>query len=293
MNISGAYTALVTPFDSEGNLDEAGLRRNIQFQIGHGIDGVVPVGTTGESPTLTPEEHERVIEIAVEESKGKCKVLAGTGSNSTDEAIHYTKFAKKVGADAALVVGPYYNKPSQEGMYQHYKAVAEEADMPTIIYNVPSRTGKNIEAETTLRLANDVKNIIAVKEASCNLDQIMRIAKEMPSDFALLSGEDSWSFPIMALGGCGVISVASNLIPSATVEMVHKFLDGDIDGSRQLHNKYLDLMKVIFIESNPTPVKKAMELMGMPSGKPRLPLVSVTSQSEEKIKKVLSDLALI
>jgi len=292
MDLSGAHTALVTPFDSDLELDEEGLRQNIRFQIAEGIDGIVPVGTTGESPTLTPEEHERVIEISVEEAKGKAKVIAGTGSNNTKEAVHYTKFAKQAGADAALIISPYYNKPTQEGLYQHFKKIAESVDIPIILYNVPSRTGRNIEAETTIRLSK-VKNIVGIKEASCDLEQIMKIIRDTDDDFLVLSGEDSFTYSMMGLGAGGVISVASNLAPAGVANMVHSHLEGDIDASRRLHYKYLDLFKVIFVETNPGPVKAAMNMMGMPSGDPRLPLVNPSEASKQKIKAVLSQLKLV
>lgn len=292
MDFCGTYTAIVTPFDSEGNLDEEGLRKNIRFQISEGITGIVPVGTTGESPTLTPEEHEQVIDIAVEEAKGKVKVIAGSGSNNTKEAIRYTAHAKEAGADAALLISPYYNKPTQEGLYQHYKQIAESVDIPQIIYNVPSRTGKNVDAETVIRLTK-FKNIVGVKEAGCDLEQIMRILRDVPDDFNVLSGEDSWTYSMLALGGHGVISVASNLVPKGVSDMVSLFLKGDIEGSKQLHYKYLDLFDVIFVETNPTPVKSAMNMLGMAAGSTRLPLVEPLAQSKEKIERVLRELKLL
>jgi len=291
MDLSGAYTALITPFKN-GALDEDGLRKNIQFQIAEGIDGVVPVGTTGECPTLSPEEHERVIDIAVEEAKGKVKVIAGTGSNNTKEAIRYTKHAKEVGADAALIVVPYYNKPSQEGLYQHYKAIAEAVDLPIVLYNVPGRTGKNLEAETTLRLSK-ISNIVAVKEASGNLDQIMAILQDAPADFNVLSGDDAFTYPMLCLGAHGIISVASNIEPKGVSDMVHKFFEGDIEAAKELHYKYLDLFNVIFIETNPTPTKYAFEILGRAGGKPRLPLVEPNEKSKAEMKKVLKQLHLI
>jgi len=289
---SGAYTALVTPFDGDNKVDEEGLKKNIKFQLKEGIDGLVPVGTTGESPTLTPEEHELVINIAVEEAKGKATVIAGTGSNNTDEAIHYTKFAEEAGADAALIITPYYNKPTQEGMYQHFKKILDETKIPIVIYNVPSRTGKNIDATTILRLA-EFDNIAGVKEASCNLDQIMGIIRDMPEDFVVLSGEDSWTYSMLGLGATGTISVASNAAPRAVTEIVHKHLEGNIEASKKLHYKFLDLFKVIFVETNPTPIKEAMSLMGFAAGNPRLPLVPVSEDSKIKIEKVLLDLGLL
>lgn len=292
MDLSGAYTAIVTPFDENGEIDEEGLRRNIRFQIKEGIDGIVPVGTTGESPTVTEKEHEHIIDISVEAAKGKIKVIAGTGSNSTAEAIHYTKYAKDTGADAALLVSPYYNKPTPEGMYQHFKKIAETVDIPQILYNVPGRTGKNLDADTVLRLSK-VRNIVGLKEAGCDLEQIMRILKDAPQGFTMLSGEDSWTYAMMALGARGVISVASNAAPHAVAEMVHKYLKGDLEGSRKLHYKYLDLYRVIFVETSPGPIKAAMQMMSMPAGKPRLPLVEPTEASREKVRKVLQELKLV
>ena len=292
MDFSGAYTAIVTPF-KDGKLDEEGLRSNIRFQIAEGIDGLVPVGTTGESPTLTPEEHERVIDITVEEAKkaGK-KVIAGAGSNSTAEAIRYTHHAKEIGADAALVIVPYYNKPTQEGLYQHFKAVAEAVDIPIVIYNVPSRTGRNIDADTVLRLAK-IDNIVAIKEAGCDMDQIMKILRDAPEGFQMLSGEDSWTFAMMALGAHGTVSVASNIAPKMVSDMVHMALNGDWKGAKKLHYKLLDLSKVIFVETNPSPVKAAFDMLGRPAGTPRLPLVEPTEASKAKIRKVLESLELL
>jgi 4-hydroxy-tetrahydrodipicolinate synthase len=292
MDLSGAYTALVTPFSKNDELDEGGFRRNIAFQIKEGIDGLVPVGTTGESPTLTPEEHERVVDIAVEAAKGKVKVIAGAGSNNTKEAVRYTRHAEEAGADAALLISPYYNKPTQEGLYQHFKKVAEEVNIPIILYNVPSRTGRNIDAETTLRLSK-IDNIVGIKEASCNLEQIMAIIQNKPEDFTVLSGEDSWTYAMMALGCSGVISVASNVAPALVVEMVHKSLERDFEASRELHYKLCGLFKVIFVETNPSPIKAAMEMMGMAAGKPRLPLVPVSEENKAKIRKVLAELDLL
>jgi len=292
MDLSGAYTAIVTPFDENGAIDEDGLKQNIKFQIKEGIDGIIPVGTTGESPTVTEKEHEHIIDLSVEAAKGKIKVIAGTGSNSTAEAIHYTKYAKDAGADAALLVSPYYNKPTPEGMYQHFKAVAEAVNIPQILYNVPGRTAKNLDAETTLRLSK-VKNIVGIKEASCDLEQIMKILKNAPREFTVLSGEDSWTFAMMCLGAKGVISVASNVAPRAYSDMVHAYLKGDVERAKQLHYKYYDLSKVIFCETSPGPIKAAMEMMKMPAGKPRLPLVEPTEESKAKVRKVLAELKLV
>ncbi|MBN2518293.1 MAG: 4-hydroxy-tetrahydrodipicolinate synthase [Candidatus Altiarchaeota archaeon] len=292
LDFSGAYTALVTPFDEANSIDEKGLVKNIKFQLDRGIDGLVPVGTTGESPTLTPEEHELLIEITVKHAKGKARVIAGTGSNNTQEAVHYTKFAEEAGADAALVITPYYNKPTQEGLYQHYKKLSEEVDIPIIIYNVPSRTGRNIDAATVLKLA-EFDNIVGVKEASCNMDQIMEIIRKAPEGFTMLSGEDSWTYAMLCLGAHGVISVASNVAPDAVAEMTHKYLEGNVDASRNIHYKYLDLFGVIFIETNPSPIKEAMNMMGLAAGKPRLPLVQINEKSKIQLEKVLLDLGLL
>ncbi len=292
MDFSGAYTAIITPFDENGDIDEAGFKENIKFQIKEGIDGIIPVGTTGESPTVTEKEHEHIIDMAVEAAKGKIKVIAGTGSNSTDEAVHYTRYAKEAGVDAVLLVSPYYNKPTPEGMYQHFKTIAEAVDIPQILYNVPGRTGKNVDAETTLRLSK-VKNIIGIKEASCDLEQIMKILKHAPPEFTVLSGEDSWTFAMMCLGAKGVISVASNVAPGMVSEMVHRYMDDEVAEAKKLHYKLYDLFKVIFVESNPGPIKAAMEMMKMPAGKPRLPLVEPTDANKEKIRKVLQELKLV
>jgi len=288
----GAHTALVTPFKSNGELDEDGLRANVDFQIEQGIDGLVPVGTTGESPTLSSEEHKKVVEIVIDQTKGRVPVIAGTGSNNTKEALYYTKHAKDAGADAALIISPYYNKPTQEGLIEHYRKVAEEVDIPIIIYNVPSRTGKNVEAETVIKLS-EVPNIVGVKEASCNLQQIMEIIRGTPDDFIVLSGEDSWTYSMMGLGAVGAISVSSNIIPNELHRMCKAYLDGDIDTTKELHYKYLDLNKVIFVETNPGPIKEAMNMMGLAAGDPRLPLVRVSEKSRERIRDVMRGVNLL
>jgi 4-hydroxy-tetrahydrodipicolinate synthase len=288
----GALTALITPFDDKDKIDEEGLRENVRFQIEQGIHGLVPVGTTGECATLSYEEHERVIDIVIDETKGKVPVVAGTGSNSTKEAITLTKYAKDAGADGALLVAPYYNKPGQRGLYEHYKKIAEEVDIPQVIYNIPSRTGINVEAETIAKLSK-IKNIIGVKEASGNLSQIMQIIKQTDEDFSLISGDDSLTFPILALGGVGVISVAANLVPDKVAKMVDAFLEGDIETSRNLHYELMPLFKVLFIETNPGPVKAAMELLGRAAGKPRLPLLEAHPETREKLREVLADLGLV
>jgi len=292
MEIKGLFTAIITPFDKEGGLDEEGLRSNIDFQIEQGVDGIVPVGTTGESATLSEEEHKKVIEISIDQVNGRILVLAGTGSNNTSEAIDYTRHAKDAGADAALMITPYYNKPTQEGIYQHYKKVAEEVDIPIILYTVPSRTMVNIEPETTKRLS-EISNIIGIKDASGNLNQVSREIMLCGDDFAVLSGDDSLNLPLISLGGKGAISVASNIVPREMGDLVRSALNGNLERARELHYKLYPLCKILFIETNPAPVKAAMNMIGLSAGDPRLPLVSVRKESEEKIRGVLKDLDLI
>ncbi len=282
----------MTPFDRQGNLDEEGLRRLVRFQIEEGIDGLVPVGTTGECATLSYEEHERVIEIVVEEAKGRVPVIAGTGSNSTREALMLTQFAKEVKADAALLVVPYYNRPPQEGMYRHFKEVAEKVDLPQILYNVPSRTGVNLLPQTVARLA-EVRNIVGIKEAS-TVDQVSEIIElTRGKDFVVFSGNDNQTLPILALGGVGVISVASNVAPKLVAEMVRAFRRGDLEGARELHYRLSPLFKALFLETNPAPVKAALEMMDLPAGAPRLPLTEVSQQTREVLRKVLIDLRIL
>jgi len=293
MTFQGAYTAMVTPFDKNGKLDEEGLRANVKFQIERGIHGLVPVGTTGECATLSYDEHNRVTEVTVDAAKGKVPVLAGTGSNSTWEAIMLTKHAKEVGADGALIVVPYYNKPTQEGLYQHYKKIAEEVDLPQVIYNIPSRTGVNMEPETVARLA-ELENVVGIKEASLNLGQIMRVIDlTRDKDFVVLSGEDSWTISILGLGGTGVISVTSNLVPDRMAKLVDTFMGGDLETARRIQFELMPLFKAMFIETNPGPVKAAMDMMGMAAGKPRLPLVEVGPENQEKLRRVLVELGLV
>jgi len=289
----GTGTALVTPFKPDGSLDEQVLRRLVEFQIQGGVEALIPVGTTGESPTLTYEEHYRVFDVVIEQARGRVRIFAGTGSNSTSEAIEQTKYAKKAGADAALVVGPYYNKPTQEGYFQHFKAISGAVDLPIIVYNVPGRTGGNIEASTTLRMAEEIPNVIAVKEASGNLAQIMEIARGKPKHFSLLSGDDAFTLPIMALGGDGCISVVANETPREFSEMIRQSLNGNWKKARALHNKLLPLMNINFVEANPIPVKAALAMMGMIEEVYRLPLVPLGEKNRERLKKVLEESKLI
>jgi 4-hydroxy-tetrahydrodipicolinate synthase len=289
----GTGTALVTPFRKDGSLDEKSLRRLVDFQIKNGVEALIPVGTTGESPTLTYKEHYRVFDVVIEQANGRAKIFAGTGSNNTEEAIEQSKQAKKAGADAALVVGPYYNKPSQEGYFQHYRAIADAVDIPIIVYNVPGRTGGNIEASTTLKMAAEIPSIMAVKEASGNMTQIMEIARNKPQGFSLLSGDDALTLPMMSVGGDGCISVVANETPKEFSDMVRCCLKGQWDRALALHNKLLPLMNINFIEANPIPVKAAVAMMGMIEEVYRLPLVPIGDKNREKLKAVLKDLSLI
>lgn len=288
----GAMTAMVTPFDKEGKVDEEGLRENVRFQIKKGVHGLVPVGTTGECATLSYEEHNRVVDVVVDAAKGKVPVLAGTGSNSTWEATMLTKHAKEVGADGALLVVPYYNKPTQAGLYQHYKRIAEEVDLPQVIYNIPSRTSLNMLPETMAKLAK-VKNIVGVKEASGDLKQIARIIELAGKEFSVISGDDPLTLEIMKLGGVGIISVTSNLVPDKLVKMIDSFRSGDVQTAKRINDELAPLFKALFIETNPGPAKMAMNWMGMAAGGLRLPLVELEPENQEKLRKVLVDMGLV
>jgi len=289
----GTGTALVTPFKKNGSLDEKALRRLVEFQIKGGVQALIPVGTTGEGPTLTYKEHYRVFDVVIEQANGRVKIFAGTGSNNTVEAIEQSQHAKSAGADAALVVGPYYNKPTQEGYFQHYRKIAESVDIPIIVYNVPGRTGGNIEASTTLRMAAEIPKIIAVKEASGNMAQIMEIARNKPSGFSLLSGDDALTLPMMAIGGDGCISVVANEVPRDFSDLVTHCLRGRWDKALALHNKLLPLMNVNFIEANPIPAKAALAMMGMIEEVYRLPLVPLAEKNREKLRSVMKELKLL
>ncbi len=277
----GSIVAIVTPFKN-GKFDRESFRRLIEFQIENGTDGIVPVGTTGESATLSHDEHKEIIEYTLEVVNRRIPVIAGTGSNSTAEALDLTKFAKKAGCDGALLITPYYNKPTQEGLYVHFKTIAEEVDIPMVFYNVPSRTGVSIFPETVARLA-EIKNIVAIKEASGSLDQVSSIISMCRSDFVVLSGDDSLTLPIMAVGGKGVISVAANIMPREVGEMVHAALSNDWQQAQKLHVKLFNMFKGLFIETNPIPVKTALYLMKKIDLEFRLPL---TPPSEENMKKI-------
>jgi 4-hydroxy-tetrahydrodipicolinate synthase len=287
----GSIVALITPFSDKG-VDEKALSSLIEFQLDNGTNGIVPCGTTGESPTLTTEEHDHVIETTVQAVKGRVPVIAGTGSNSTAEAVHLTKHAAKVGADAALVVTPYYNKPTQKGLYLHFKAVAESVDIPIILYNIEGRTARNIETETVARLAQDCKNIIGVKEASGKLDQALMVKKACGPDFVLISGDDALTIPMMDLGGKGVISVVANIVPKDVSDMVRAYLAGDKLKAQALEYKMVSLVKAMFIETNPIPVKTAAALMGLCNGALRLPLCEMEPDNLAKLKQAMKDYGL-
>ncbi|KAF3362960.1 4-hydroxy-tetrahydrodipicolinate synthase [Chlamydiales bacterium STE3] len=285
----GVYTAVVTPFNEDGTLDLEGLRQNLRLQIASGVTGIVILGTTGEAPTLEEGEKEEIIQTTVEEVKHQATIIVGTGSYSTKKTITATEQAKRLGADGALVVTPYYNKPSQEGLYLHFKAVAEHVDLPLMLYNIQGRTGQNIHTETLKRLAL-LPNIQAVKEASGNLHQIMDVLAQVLAirpDFKIFSGDDGLTFPLMTLGGHGVVSVASNLIPNALVEMVNLALANDHLAARKWHFHLLELFKEAFIETNPVPIKRLMQLTGMAAGPCRLPLSPLSAINELKMQTVL------
>jgi 4-hydroxy-tetrahydrodipicolinate synthase len=289
----GTATAIITPFKKDGSIDEAALRRFVDFQINGGVEALVPLGTTGEYSTLSMIEQQRVIEIVIEQGNGRAKIFAGAGSNNTAEVIEKTRFSKQAGADAVLIVGPYYNKPTQNGYVQHFKAVADAVDIPIIVYNVPGRTSGNIEAGTLLRMAEEIPNVVMVKEASCNMAQVMEIARNKPKDFSLLSGDDALAYSIIALGGDGCISVISNEVPKEYSHLMHLCLKGEWTEALQLHYRLLPLMNINFIESSPIPVKTALAMMGMIEESFRLPLVPITEPSRAKLKKVLEDLKLV
>ncbi|NPA87187.1 4-hydroxy-tetrahydrodipicolinate synthase [Caminibacter pacificus] len=284
--MQGAMTALITPFKN-GKVDEETYAKLIQRQIDNGIDWVVPVGTTGESATLTHDEHKRCIEIAVEVCKGTdTKVLAGAGSNSTHEAIDLAKFAEEKGADAILSVSPYYNKPTQRGLYEHYKALANSIEIPVVLYNVPGRTCSNIEVDTAIRLFNEVENIVAIKEATGKIENVVALCSK--SGISVISGDDAINYPIIASGGKGVISVTSNLLPKKIADLVHSALKGEFIESKKINEELYELNKILFVESNPIPIKYAMYEAGLlPSLEYRLPLVEPSEENKEKIKKVL------
>lgn len=288
----GVYTALITPFNRDGSVDREALKDLVEFQISEGISGLVPVGTTGESPTVSHDENVDIVRIVVEQAKKRVPVIAGTGSNCTDEAVGMTRRARDIGADATLQVAPYYNKPSSEGFYRHFTAIADQGGLPVIVYNIPGRTGKNIDNDTMLRLAAH-PGIAAVKEASGDLAQVMDLYRRKPESFDILSGDDNLGLPIIALGGTGIISVASNIIPGQMEKLVKLANDGDFARARELHYQLLPLFKTLFIETNPIPVKYGVSLLGKCREIYRLPMWTMEEEKKRQMKKVLEDLGLI
>lgn len=284
--ISGVMTALVTPFKTDGSIDEDALDRLVDMQIENGVDALVPMGTTGESPTVSHDENMEVVERVIRRADGRVPIIAGTGSNSTDEAIRMTKIAKSIGASFSLQVAPYYNKPTQEGLYRHFSTIADTVDIPMVVYNIKGRTGVNIETPTLMRLANH-PNITAVKEASGDLSQMMDVLKQKPKDFTVLSGDDNMAVPLTLLGGAGVISVASNIIPRYMCEMISAARKGDVDKARTMHFELLPLFKAMFLETNPIPVKSCLAQMGLMEPVWRLPLCPPAEGTIAALKDIL------
>jgi 4-hydroxy-tetrahydrodipicolinate synthase len=291
---TGTYTALITPFTKDGKVDESRLRQLVEQQIAAGIDGLVPCGTTGESPTLDHEEHNHVIELVVKFAAKRCAVIAGTGSNSTAEAVFMTQYARKVGADASLQVAPYYNKPTQAGLYAHFRAIAEQADIPLILYNIPGRCGVDIANDTIARLRRDLpKHIVGLKEATGVVDRVSQLRTLVDRDFCILSGDDSLTLPMMSVGAVGVISVVSNMIPRELTEMTHAALKGDFERAGRIHTKLFPLFKDLFCETNPIPLKAAMAMMGLCEEIYRLPLVPMSDANRAQLKTTLLALGLV
>jgi len=289
---TGTYTAIVTPFKN-GGIDELALERLVQAQIKGGVDGVVPVGTTGESPTVDYEEHIHIIALSVKFARGKIKVLAGTGGNSTSEAIYLTEHAEKVGADGSLQVAPYYNKPTQEGLFQHFREVARKSKLPIMLYSIPGRCGVEIGVETVRRLARECKTVIGIKEAGGNPDRVTQLRAALGPRFDILSGDDSLTLPFMAVGAQGVVSVASNVIPRQVAQMVNAFAAGKTRAALQLHQRWARLFKDLFIETNPCPVKAALALMGQIEEEFRLPLVPISAKNRDTLRKTMKACGLL
>ena len=292
LSFAGAHTALVTPFKDDA-LDEVALTALIEAQVQGGISGIIPVGTTGESPTLSHEEHRRVIEIAVKVAAKRVLVIAGTGSNATSEAVELTIEAEKLGADASLLVAPYYNKPSPEGLYRHFKKVAESVSIPIILYSIPGRCGIEIPVTIVARLAADCPNVIAIKEAGGKVERVNDLRSALPESFQILSGDDALTLPFMKAGGVGVISVASNVIPAEVEELVQSFLRGDLAKAEEIHTRYADLFRDLFIEPNPVPIKTALSAKGICRDVVRLPLCEMTDSNKDLLLKTLKETQLI
>jgi 4-hydroxy-tetrahydrodipicolinate synthase len=286
----GVFTALVTPL-RDGEVDEPALRELVEMQIGAGVDGLAPCGSTGEAATLSHGEHRRVVEVVVSAARGRVPVLAGTGSNNTVEAIELTRYAKEAGADGALLISPYYNKPTQHGIVAHFAEIARQCSFPLIVYNIPGRTASNIEAPTMARLA-DIEQVVGTKESSGDLVQIAKVLASCPEEFSLLSGDDPLTLPILALGGRGVISTTANVAPSEMVNLVRAFRAGDLERARQTHYRLLPLFDALFYETNPIPVKAALALLGLIRDEIRLPLTPMTDANRERLRVVLKELGL-
>lgn len=289
---TGTYTAIVTPFRN-GAIDEEALKRLVDLQVKGGVDGIVPVGTTGESPTLDYDEHIRVIALAVKFARGRVKVMAGTGGNSTKEAVTLTQRAEEAGADASLQVAPYYNKPTQEGLYQHFKEIARCTKLPIILYSIPGRCGIEISIQTTRLLASECKNVVGMKEAGGTPDRVSQLRAACGPKFSIFSGDDSLTLPFMSVGAHGVISVASNVAPKQVSSMVKAYAAGDLAKAQKLHGQLYPLFKDLFIETNPTPVKAALAMMGLIEDELRLPLVPMTAKAREQLKATLTSLGLV
>jgi len=288
---SGSFVAIVTPFKN-GRVDYDKLKELIEAHIKKGTSGIVPCGTTGESATLSHDEHNEVVENVVKAVKKRVKVIAGTGSNNTREAIELTKFAKRVGADGSLIITPYYNKPTQKGLYEHFAKIANEVDIPIVIYNVPGRTAVDILPQTVIKLSK-IKNIIGIKEASGKIDCVSEIVRGTNGEFDVISGDDALTFPMLAIGGKGVISVVANIVPEDMANMIRSFEEGNINEARKLHLKMFPLIKALFIETNPIPIKTAMEILGMMPGELRLPLCTMLEENKSRLKRVMQEYGLI
>ncbi|NPB07033.1 MAG: 4-hydroxy-tetrahydrodipicolinate synthase [Aquificae bacterium] len=289
--LQGSVVALITPF-KDGQVDYQALANLIEFHVKAGTDAILVCGTTGESPTLTFEEHEKVIEFAVKQARGRIPVIAGTGGNATHEAIRLTRHAQEAGADAALVVVPYYNKPTQRGLYEHFTAVAKEVDIPVVVYNIPSRTCTEIAPDTLLKIRKTCENVVGSKESTGNMDRISELISKLGDEFTVLSGDDSLTLPMMALGAKGVVSVANNVVPERVKRLTDAALRGDFNEARRLHYELYPLFKALFIETNPIPVKTALWMMGMCEKEFRLPLTPMSPDNEEKLRSVLRSLGL-
>lgn len=297
MKLEGTIVAMVTPFNSEDEVDRAGMRENINYLIEKGVEGILAAGTTGESATITHDEQQEMIDILVDEVNGKVKAIAGAGSNSSKESLSLVKYAENAGADAALVITPYYNKPQQHGLYGHYEMLSESTDIPIIVYNVPSRTGTDIDVET-IGQVSQLDNIVGIKEANPDMDKVSQIQKKLEElentdNFSIISGNDNLTLPMISMGAKGVISVVANVDPERMSQMVRYALKGDFENAGKLHYQLYDLMDVLFIESNPVPAKESLNMMGRPAGHVRMPLAPLKEDDRELLRKVLEDLELI